>query len=365
MAAPTWQEYYDIGKAEAIIRRPDLVFQEGDISEMYMAAAAAMADRLTGYAALSFRNTYLDGATGDALAELVDDHWNLQPIAAVKAVGQVTFNRVSAAAGAGTIALGTTVATQKDANGKEVQYVTDSAVSYGASETGAKSVNVTAKVAGTSGNVAAGKVTRIVTTLWDTTFTVTNSATIAGGADAETDEDLRERVRNLPTTLRKATLAALEYGALQVVTVKRARAVEEVGVDGLKTGIVSVYVTDADGNSNGAMTTAVQAELENWRAAGIIVNAVGGSIFTQNVAVTLTVKTGVDVNALITNIQSAVTEGIKKLKIGETLYKGYIEQLVRNVAPTDIVSVNVTVPGTDTAPATANQIIRAGTVTVS
>lgn len=355
--APSFQDLYDLGKAEALVRRPDLSVAEGDVSDMFLAGAAAMADRLIGWAADRIRATYLDGASGDDLTTLADDHWSVQRRFAVQAVGQVTFNRATAAAGAGTIAAGSLVATQRDANGQEVRYYTDSSVSYGAAETGNKTVNCTAEFGGKAGNVAAAKVTRIVTNQWDTSLTVTNASPMAGGAEAETDDQLRDRVRGLLTTLRRGTLKALEVGALQVETVQVATVVEETDGNLVPTGIVTVYISDASGSSNPTMINDVKAELENWRAAGSVVNVVGGTLLIQPVVIQLTVKAGVNTNSLVDDVKAAIVARLDRLGIGERLYVTNIRSAAIAVDPDNILEVAVVTPAVDVQPA-GNQLLR-------
>jgi uncharacterized phage protein gp47/JayE len=359
MAAPSWQDFYDAGRAEAVIRRPSLTFNEGDITDMFMAAAAAMADRLTGYAADRFKATYLDGASGDDLTTLANDHWSIVRNPSVKAVGQVTISRASFAAGAGTYNAGSIVATAKDSLGNDVQYTLDVDAVFGATDL-TKTVNVTAVIGGIGSNANAGTVVKLITPPFDNTLVVTNASPMAGGADEESDEALRERVRAFPSTLRRGTLDALEYGAKTVAGVAVAHAVED------STGICYVYIADVNGNSNPTLVANVQTELENWRAAGALVYASGGTLYAGSgtngagrliITMQLTVHTGVDVNALIGNIKSALITALNKLQPGQTVYRSYLHTTVMNVSPADIVNVNVTVPAADLQPA-AGELIR-------
>jgi hypothetical protein len=360
MAAPTFNELYTAFKAEAQDRRADLTFDPGDIAEMMAYGGAAMADHVSAWAARRLAATYFGGATGDDLTILADDHFNIQRTEAVKAIGSVTFNRAAATAGAGTIDAGTVVATAKDNLGRETQLVTTAATSYGIAETGDKTATVEAVLAGIDGNLNASTVTRIVTGLWDSSITVSNPAAIAGGSAAETDSELLDRVKGFSLTIRRGTLAALEYGAKQVAGVAYATATEDSG------GIVTVYVTDSAGSSNGTMEANVLAELENWRAAGILVYVEGGAVYNVTVALEVTARPGVDTSALVTKIKAAVVATVNKLKIGETLYLTQIKQAAMNVDPEGIAEIEVTTPALDLEPA-ATQLIRTevGSVTVS
>ncbi len=358
MPAPTLQDYFDIGRAEAISRRPDLTFDEGDISEFYEAAAAAMADHLTGYTASRVRATFLDGAKGNDLTTLADDHWNIQRLDAVSSTGVLTFTRATDAVGAGSIPAGTAVATQPDPQGNSVQFVTDNTLTFGATDL-TLTMTGTAVVVGVGGNVAIAKITRVVGSLFDPSITVNNTARFAGGAEVEEDDALRERVRNFPATVRRGTLAALEYGATSVAGVATAVATETSPPD----GTVNVYVTDGSGSSSPTMVANVAAELENWRAAGILVNVLGGALITQDITLALSVRAGIKVPSLVSQIQAAVVARVAKLRIGETLTHSMIKQAVLNVDP-DILDCSVTTPAGSAVPA-ANEIIRAGAVAVS
>jgi len=366
VSAPTWIDLFNIGKAEAIDRRPDLAFDVGDISEMFVSGFAAMADHLIGFFAARFLATYLDGAQGDDLTQLADDHWNIQRNLAKQAKGQVVFSRTNGnGAPSGTYAAGSVISTQTDASGNTIQYTTDADVIWASSDTSDKSVNVTAVNAGSSSNAAINTVTKLITTPFDNTITVNNPAQkMVGGADQESDPDLRDRVRNFSTTLRRATLAALEYAAIQTKTtsVAKATAIEELDDENNPTGLVDVYIADSEGNSNQAMVDAVTTEMINWRAAGIVVNVVGGALLTQNVDLTITARAGIDTQTLVANIQAAVAQRINKLKIGESLTVDIITQAVRNVSD-DILTVTVNTPSVTVVPA-ANQLIQCGTVAV-
>jgi hypothetical protein len=370
MSAPSWADYYLLGRAEAVLRRPDLSYNEGDVTDMMTAGAGAMADRLTGYLIDRFRATYLDGASGDDLTQLASDHWNVQRRDAVAATGQVTFSRATYANGAGSLDAGFIVATAKDSQGRDVQYATDADAVFGAT-TLTVTVQATAVVAGAGGRASAGTVVKTITTPFDSAITVTNGDKMAGGADAESDPDLRERVRRVPSTLRRGTIDALEYGALQVSSVKSAEAVE----DG--TGITNVYVADVDGNSNDTMVDAVAAELENWRAAGSLVQVAGGELYDGvntngagrlivDVTVTTRANSGVDVAALASNVKAAIVAKVAKLGIGQTMYRTMVKQAAMNVDPANIVEVEVNVPALDIVPS-ASQIVRttSADVTVS
>lgn len=354
--APSWSDYFSIGRAEAAIRRPDLMFAEGDISEMEMAGAAAMADHLTGWAAGRFRATFLDGATGDDLTALCDDHWQVKRLVASKAQVPVRFTRLAAPA-AGIILTGTTVATQADATGREIRFVTDADIPVGIGVLVANGT-ATAAEAGAAGNVIQGAIQKISGALFDT-FTVTNPAAAAGGNEKETDDELRERTR-LRALVFLGTLYALEYGAQTVPGVRKATATED------PQGICTLYVSDASGNSTQPMINAVVAILPDWKAAGAIVNVTGGIPILVPIQIALTVRAGVDIPALVADIKNAIVARINRLQIGQILTRDMIRSAAIAVAPADIDEVTVIAPGANVAPG-GNGLIKtnAGLISVS
>lgn len=353
--APTFDELLAIGIAEATDARPDMNVEEGFVTEMLLSGAAAMADAVIGYGAQRFKATFVDGAEGDDLTDLADDHWQIQRGEATPARGQATITR-SVNGPAGTFAAGTIVKTLRDADGKELLFTLDAQSVWALNEQGSKLVNVTCTETGRGGNVAPGAILRFNAPPFDGSFTVTNVLKLAGGAPAQTDPELRESVRALPNALRRATLDALEYGAKTVSGVRQATATEDA-----ETGIVSLFIADENGGSSAPLIDAVKAILPSWKAAGTIVNVYGGSLVTVSpIRVKVFVRPGVDSATLVAAIQSAIVVEVGRLKIGETLFRGAIERAVRNVQPDGIARVDVLAPALNVEPQ-ANQILRCET----
>jgi uncharacterized phage protein gp47/JayE len=356
--APSFDDLFNAGRAELVLRRPDLFAEPGDVTDFLLAAAAAGADYSVGYAARLFGQLFLDTAAGDDLHALGDDRYGIAAQAAAKAQVTVTLTRPTFDAGAGSVAAGSIVATQYDALGRTVEFETLALASFGATDV-TKTVAAQAMVAGAAGNVSAAAISRVVSTIFDPTITVTNTFRAAGGAEAESDQAYRERVRTFPLTLRRGTLAALEYGAKQVPGVVTAKATE----DG--TGFVTLYVADSTGNSNAALDTLVKAEIENWRAAGVVVNVNGAVPVTQNLQFSVLAKPGFDVVANTTIIQAAVTSRMAKLSMGETLYLDELKAAVIALDPDRIQRVTFTTPPADVVPPAPSNVLRIGTITVT
>lgn len=350
MGAPSDQDFYDLGRIEILVRRPSLVIRDADVVDCVLWSGVAMASRLLGYSAGRVRATYLDGAQDADLTVEARDR-GVEREVAVKSIGQVTFTRPGAT-GAGTIPAGFRVGSVPMSSGKFVTVVTDVNLVFGAAEL-SKSVACTAAVAGVDGNVQASLLTRLLDTPYDTTFTVTNAARFVGGYDEQSDPDLRDETKADWQTRARGTLAALERGARIVAQVVTSTVVEDTA-----TSLVTLYVADIAGNSNQALLDAVTTELRNWRCGGGPVQVAGGVASLQSISVTLTVRAGVSIAALVARVRTAIAAAVNRLRIGDTLYRSLIADAARAVDRDNIVEVVVNTPAANIAPASPSQVFR-------
>jgi hypothetical protein len=300
---------------------------------------------------LALAATFVDTAEGADLDRLVNDHLGITRIPAGTAVNAVQFARPNTVAGNVQIDTGTLLAAGQDAT--QIQFVTTA----GGTMTGvALDLPIAAVVPGVDGNVGAGTITTILSTLTDPTVTVTNAEPSNGGRAAESDAELKARVRIFFQTLAKATIAALEYGAKLVPGVVRS------SVDESQAPITTVYIADITGAGNLTLAAAVKAELENWRAAGKLVNVLGATVVYQPISLTLIFEAGTDTaRARDLSIDAAV-EAVNALKIGKTLYHSAIVAAARGID--GIIDAKVPNPPGDVIP-TPNQIIRTSRAMVS
>lgn len=359
--APSFTDLLGQFEAEALAQRPTLQFNDGDVSEAQQHGAGAMADAAIRYAAQAFKNTFIDGAEGDTLAALVNDHLNLQKSPATPAQVDVTFARPAATAGAGSLGAGFTVGTVVDASGNTITYTLNSPVGFGIGDLGPHTATATATTLGRVTNAAAGTVTRMIDTAFDTSITVTNAAAAGGGNDEESDLDLRVRARTFWVALRRGTLAALEFGALEIPSVRVVHATED-----LSTGLVTVVVSDSDGNSTAQMISDVETELENWRAAGSIVTVLGGTQLLVPLVGTMVFRdrSGADPNVYGPLVAAAMASRMAKLRQGEVGYLDAIKAAGIAVDPDVIEAILLSSPIADITP-TASQTVRAGTITLT
>lgn len=355
--APSFDDFLDQFESEAQAVRATLRFDEGTIPDVFRHGAGAMADLVLRFAVQALKETFIDGARGAALTQLVSDHLGIDRFAATRSTVTARFARVSGGAG-GSIPIGTTIATLLDADGNEVRFTTDAAIVVGAGVNGPFDVAATATITGPSGNVSAGRLTRVIDPLFDT-FTVTNLASAGGGNVEESDRELRVRARNFWQTLRRGTIAAIEFGALQVASVRTARAIENE-----TTGALTLVVGDSEGNSTAQMVADVEAELENWRAAGVKLHVAGSSTLVVDVVGTLDVDDGVDPAVIGPLAEAAIESRMRKQRQGESLHLDSIKAAAIAIDPDGINALNLTTPIATVTPS-AFQAIRPGTISIT
>jgi uncharacterized phage protein gp47/JayE len=314
---PSFDDIVAIGIAEAQDVRPALVFADGDQSTAIVRAGAAMADHIVGWFAGQIRAMFFGGAVGDELDAIIMDRLALPRKAASAARGAVVFARAGAGS-ADSIPSGFQIATLPDATGQSQTYTTDSALAY---PSGAFSLSVTATCSteGTEGNYdinTQSPTLALIDAPPSSTTAITATTTgFAGGNDAEDDNPYMLRAVNQILTQRRATLAALEEGALDSdADIRVAHAVEDYD-----TGLVTVRVADEIGGSTREMEQLVSAALEDWRAAGIDVTVQG--MHASQLALTITIvdyAPGFDVAAATSTMTDSLVARVNSLRPGQT-----------------------------------------------
>lgn len=368
---PTYAELYDAGQAEIQRRNADLTdFSSGSNLDAVTGAGAVLADEVIRVLIDLFMEQFVDTAEGQDLDDLADDRFGLERKAASAAVGTVTFTRVS---GVGVIVIpaGTTVSGAVD--GDEVRFTTDAEVQIDTVDSTVDAA-ATCTETGREGNVAVGVIDTVVDEVGDDPdLTVTNAARFTGGAPEETDERFRDRIRRYLPSLRRATTAALDAGArtipgVEYVTVNEDFVASEDG------GYVAVYIGDPDARASVELVTAVENELENWRAAGVQVQVSAAEREEVSLSLEMTVLPRVDQTTLRTGVRQAVLEHINGLSIdgevtggldvGETLHLSRVLARAMRVS-NDIVGGEVTSHTDDIEPSQPHYAIRVPTTSLS
>lgn len=344
---PSFQELYDLGKAAALLRTSRLreeSFQSGFMADVLTGMSAAQVEEVVRFALELHARTFVRTAAGDALDELAEDHYSLPRRQAAGAVGKVRFLRSSVAAGPCFIEIGTRVATDTGIVFRTLYPVVMDGLSI--------FVDVIAEVAGLAGMARANTVMVIVDPVTDPSVTVSNPERMAGASDAETDDQYRARIREYLATLRRGTVAALAFGA-KIAGVLQAT-VDDTAYP------PTVYIADQgdveDGEElgNDVLVANVEAELENWRAAGVQVNVAPARVALQPITVVLSFEAGVDTGGARDAAIESILAEVGKIGIGQTLYRSALIAAAKRPGIRNVVISN---PAGDVIP-DADELVR-------
>ena len=271
-----------------------------------------------------YYNGYIDFATGGSLDHLVA-LLGIRRKVATPAKGTVLFSRLAAGTIV-TIPTGTRVATQ------------DLTLVYQTTQTAdltdlSVSVPVIAVDPGAAGNVAPATITRLVDPLSGITA-VANPAATSGGADAETDPELRHRVITFSPSAkgtRYSIVAAL------------------MGLDGVQDVALDENFTDCTITLTvaGGDDAEITATIEDTRPAGIL--ATWQRPTPVGVAVTATVSRipSADAATVQAGVETAVTAYLAGLPIGDdVIYSDLVRTAIGVDGVNDILAMSATAGAT-------------------
>lgn len=348
---PTFEELYDLGKAEVLSRNPGLDdWEPGSGNDAYIGGGAVVADQVIRVVIDRFAALFLDTAEGQDLLDLAEDRFGLRPHPASSAVVTVTWTRSTS--GAYTIPAGTRFRAR--VGSRSVVFTADADTPIGAGQASVE-IAATSTATGHESNVAAGTVTEVVDPVpADPGATVTNPMRAAGGAPAEPHSRFRDRVRRYFPTLRRGTPEALEVGALSVPGVWFAT-VDEREIE--SSGHVLIYVGDPDGEGNELLADAVAAEIVHWRAAGVLVRVLPAAREEVDLRITARIRAGVDGNALKEAMRIACAAHVEGLPPGATLYLSQVARAALRVSP-DVLDAVVSSRNRNVTPSAPQNAIR-------
>jgi hypothetical protein len=357
---PTVQEIQDRAITEVQTRNPRLTdTNEGSFIDALTGAGAVLADETIRLGLAGQARFFFDTAIGAELDALAADRGFPARKAASSGAGEVQWTKVVGAA-AYTIPAATRIQGTLD-DGTPVVVESTASVVVQAIDT-VVTVPCIAQATGPTTNLSIGFLDTVLDTIpSDPAATVTNAARFVGGAVVESDEAYRSRLRLFFSTLRRATVAAIKFGALlvagvQVVTVSEAT----VPAD----GIVRVYIGDPDARSNALQVAAVVTELENWRAAGVQVVVLGADREEISVALTVTVPAGTDIASLAADIRANIVGYTDTLEPSEVFRISELYHRAHDAGET-VLSVVATAPVADVTPTATQDAIRVNSTDIA
>lgn len=302
---PTFDELYELAKAEVIARNPLLTdWEEGSDLDALTGGGAILADQVIRICVDLFAARFVTTASGDDLDAAVTDLYpDLTRIAAAGARGTLTFDRGSNTGSILVPAL--TTATGTAADGTTLTFET---TADGTIDSVDDTVDIPARctTTGSAGRLDAGAIDTITSVITDDLagdMTVTNADRFVGGNDVETDDAYRARAQQYPASLSLGTVAAVELAALSAPGVAYAT-VDESEV--ASSGYVYVYIADEDGRANDALAADAQSLVDDVRAAGVLVQVLPTTRELVDMTVTVYVASGKATATLQAAISAAV-----------------------------------------------------------
>lgn len=233
--------------------------------------------------------------------------------------------------------------------------------------TGSITVPVECQVSGSTGNVAAGAICLLGTSIAGID-TVTNAVALVNGSDGETDAQLKARFPDWLAAKATASNAAIENAIAGVQTNLTYEIINCEAPDGtFRPGYFTVVVDDGTGTPSADLLASVFAAIDAVKAEGVGFAVIGPIELLATVSMTVTVSAGTDTATVQTNIQNAITADIDAQKVGAGYAYSRLPVVAYNNAGADIVSItNVLLNGSQSDLAAATkQVIRAGSVAVT
>ena len=298
--------------------------------------------------------------------------FSLTRLVASPAAGTVSFARFTPTQAA-LIPVGAVVRTSDGTQGFAVTASTTNAAFSAAqngyvvpSGIGSLSVPVAAQSAGSAGNVLAGTITLLASTV-PGIDTVANAAPMQGGLDAESDAALRARFQAYVNSRSLATTGAVAYAIGSIQQNLDYAIQENVDPTGAPLmGSFVVTVDDGTGSPSSALLAAAAAAVDAVRPVGSIYTVQPPSVVTANVSLTIAVASGAVKSLIAGPVGIAVASWINTLPIGAALPLSRLAQIAYGVSASIANVSQITInAGTDDLVAGPAQVIKAGSVAIN
>lgn len=291
---------------------------------------------------------------------------------AVAATGEVTFSRFTATSQA-AIPVGTLVETADGsqqfavmADTTQVAYDAASGSYLIAAGTMNCDASVQAVVPGATGNSSAGSVT-VLTSAVPYVDTVTNALAFTNGEDEEPDTSFRVRFVAWVASLSKATPAAIKNAVYNLQRGMAYELVENELYDGTsRRGYFYVVVDDGSGSPSSTVLASVANAIDAVRPVGGDFGVFSPVVVSANVSMILTTASGYTHADIVSEVTAALSSFINTLPLGTALAYSRLAQVAHDASAGVLSATGVTLNGgTADLAATAKQVIKAGTLTIS
>lgn len=344
-----------------------LKYDLGSVELALAEADASVAQWLQSLIVQVLATTRASTSSGADLDSWMAD-FGLTRLPAVSATGQVTFSRATPTNQA-SIPVGTLLTTPDDvqftviADTNQTAYQAATASYIIPAGTASITASVQAVVAGSGGNVLASTITQIAAAI-RYVDAVTNAAAITNGIDAESDDAFRARFQLYIGSFEQGTKAAIAYALAAMQQGITYSFVENQTYAGAaQPGYFYVVVDNGTGAPPSSLIDAAGTAIDAVRPLTSTFNVYSPVIVTANIACTVTAQTGYTLATVQAAVVSAITAYVNSLTLGQTLEWSYLYALIYAVPGVQNASGLTVNSATADLTATAQQVIKAGTVT--
>lgn len=246
-------------------------------------------------------------------------------------------------------------------------------------------IRVECTTPGTFGNVKAGKIINIISSV--NLDSVTNIQGASGGKSEQTDADFRKDIILFLLTLARGTTLALKYAALKSNLVTSASVVESSSgfipgklyyfIDSdsgrviqyphqtgqLTAGKVAVYVDDGGTSPTYDTMVKILQDIEAYRAAGTLVLLAAPDVKAVDCSIQVIIDNNADPDLTREAISQNVSDYFANLALGESLY---INQLISTILQVQAVrNVTIISPTADDLNVGPGQVVRLRTLNIT
>lgn len=315
---------------------------------------------------------YLSTSSGTDIDTWVAQ-FGMSRMAGTAATGSETFTSFTPDQQSATIAVGATVKTISGVIYAVVEdssnewWSTTSAAYIRPQGTASITVPVQCQTTGTTGNVDAGAICLLGTSI-SGIDTCTNAAAFVNGSDGETDSALIARFPLWLAAKATASTAAVENAISGVQTNLTYSIMDGQAADQTyRAGFFTAVVDDGTGDASDALVEEVYTAIDAVRACGVGFSAIRSTELVANVSMTITVPSGTATASVQTAVQTAITSDIDAQTVGAGYSYARLAVVAWNnagVTPTSISAILLNDAQAD-IPAKTAQVVRAGTITIT
>lgn len=314
----------------------------------------------------------LSTSTGSDVDSFVGDFGIVTRLGGVAATGLVTFARFTAGPSAPFVPVGAQVTTGDRSVYFQV-YADPTNSAYSATLNGytlASSVSsmivpVSALTPGAIGNVQAGQINTISSTITGID-TVNNVAAFTNGSDSETDTALKARFQVAILGLSAGDLYGTQAAIKATSTAVQFTVTEFYNYDGsYRPAFYYIVADDGSGAPSAPFLAAIGVAANSVRPLGTSLAVFAPILTTANVSMTITNATGYTHATVVAQVAAAIAKAINGLGLGVGLPYTYLSAVAYGVpGVTNVASVLLNSATSDIA-ASPKATIKAGTLTIS